>query len=585
MVKSMLEGHVVPENESCEAHRQATNADRIRRQMADDDDLDLKAREFATNLLAIGNGMFITGLEKTGPDIELEEADPQTGEPVAINVPLTDVTSQVANPMEVIPHLHAKAPWEVREYLHCPAVSIDSIVDEFGSEFKDLKPDTSLTPGSYFHLKVLDIISRSGPGATANYGLSSQRIEEATGKTIIRKTLYRLPDGKHPNGTLRVVAGGRLLYDGDYPYGNRINLHWCRWSVLPGVAWGFGAVRDMQDTQKRYNGMLTQAALNRKIHANGQWMSPRGLGFSPEGTGAPGKCNYYTPKSGTLAGMKPERLPPGVMSPDFWRELDNTKSDLDRIPGLNDVLRGENPPGVDTASGLELLTEQASGRFEPQIKELRKTLQRRDEMRLTTVHLSSAWRMGKTLLIQDEDGIPQSIDLKSTDMPANPKIEMEQAPPALFSYAAKQARVGKALEIGLIDMSVPRNRQKLRDLLSVSEFDDPISADLKLAEYENYELLKGERVPVRRFEDPRIHLAIHRRLLLRPDYETRFSPQIRSVIEEHYLATIAAVSRLANDMQPPVEPQGAPPAKAGDAFEPASPGKDMTAETEGLPVA
>jgi hypothetical protein len=250
---------------------------------------------------------------------------------------------------------------------------------------------------------------------------------------------------------------------------------------------------------------------------------------------------------------------------------------------MNDVLRGDNPPGVEAGVSLELLAEQASGRFEPQMQELRKTVVRRDEFRLSLVRLATAWKMGKQLLIQDEDGVPQAIKLGSMDIAANPRIEIESAPPALFTHTTKQARLGRALEAGLIDLTVPENRGKLRNELGVSGYKDPVSADVELAQTENYALMKGERVPVRRFEDPREHLKIHRRLLLRADFE-KLDMKVREAVEEHYLATVAAVRRLAADMLPAPEPivpavPAAQPkrAKAGR--------EEMNAETDGLSVA
>jgi len=349
-VKNMPVGNVVPEDESCEAQRQAQNANRIRKQMAEDDELELKARAFAANLVILGNGIFLTGLETNGKVISFELPNPETGEPTQVSVPYTDVSTQVVSPMEIIPHIPAKSPEEIRSYIHCPAVTIDSLVDEFGSKAKEVQADVKVDSTNYYHMKILDLATRSGaPGVSGGFGLYSANQEEAAGKTAIKKTYYKLPDSKDPEGVLRVVAGGVLLHDGPYPYiqddpaDAKINLQWARFSVLPGVVWGFGGVRPLIDIQKRYNGMVTQAALNRKVSGNNQWMSARGLAFSPEGSGAPSKCFYYTAQSGKLAGHKPSRLEPNGMAPDFWRELDNTEHQFDRVSGANDVLRERTP--------------------------------------------------------------------------------------------------------------------------------------------------------------------------------------------------------------------------------------------------
>ena len=598
-VKNMPVGNVVPEDESCEAQKQAENANRIRKQMAEDDELELKARVFAANLVILGNGIFLTSLEGNSQTIDFELPDPETGEPIQVSVPWTDVSTQVVSPMEIIPDIHAKSPSELRSYIHCPAVTIDSLVDEFGSKAKEVQADLKVDSTNYYHMKILDMVTRSGaPGVAGGFGLYSANQEEAAGKTAIKKCYYKLPDRKNPQGVLRIVAGGVLLHDGPYPYvgdnpsNAKINLQWSRWSILPGVPWGFGAVRPLIDPQKRYNGMVTQAALNRKISGNNQWMSARGLGFSPEGTGAPSKCFYYSAQSGRLAGHKPERLEARGMSQDFWRELDNNEHQLDRISGTNDVLRGENPQGVTAGVSLELLAEQASSRFDPQIGELRRTVINRDEFRLSMVHLSSAWKLGKQMLIQDENGRPESVTLSSLDVTENPRIALEAAPPVLFTHAAKKARTEQAMAAGLIDLSVPSNREQLRNDLGVSSYKDPVSADVKLAQNENYSLMQGKPVAVRRVEDSREHLKIHRELLLLPEYE-ELPLETRKVIEDHYTATVLSVQRLAVDLQPkpdPVEPPaptapGQPKPGPGTRPAPGAKAPPMSDDTEGLPVA
>jgi len=234
---------------------------------------------------------------------------------------------------------------------------------------------------------------------------------------------------------------------------------------------------------------------------------------------------------------------------------------------MNDVLRGENPPGVDAGVSLEFLGERSSSRFEPAIKEMRQEIKTMEEYRLYLVSKSAAWAYGKRLYVRDEDGVAQMVELTNLDAPEDPYIEMEASTPLLWTAAAKKKNVGELMTAGLIDLSQPQNLRKLRDLYNASEFDDARGADVRLAENENQRMLEGEPVPTRPFEDPRIHLPIHRRVTLRPDYP-EFPEEIRTAFELHIAMTQDALSQLSKDIeavntpdpdvQDAMQPPGAP---------------------------
>ena len=462
--------------------------------------------------------------------------------------------------MEIVVDPYARNPWDIRYWLHHAFVDIDSLVDEFGSDVKDkVKAEKDSGTAQLFQMKLLDLMTRSSQ-AGGTYGLTSAVQDVQLDHGAIRKAFYRLPSRSYPNGELMVTAGGQVLHYDKYPFRSASgkayrNLHWYRYSLIPGCPYGFGMPRNLRNPQKRRNGMLTQSDLVRKTMGNPQWLAARGSEFDDEGTARPGKVNLWTPKASARR-FPPQRLDGKGMPPDFWREVDQTTADIDRISGENDVMRGVNPEGVTAGVSLELLAERASGRFEPVISERRHVIKTMDECRLMLVGKSGAWAYGKRILVRDEDGAQEMLDLNNLDAPEDPDIEVETTSTVLWSQAAKKQNISELLAAGGIDTSLPQNRRRLREVFNASEFDDPMGADTRLAEHENQLLLSGREVRTRPFENPVIHNPVHRRLTLRPDYDD-LSPKVKAFIEAHMAETQDGLSKLAQDMN---EAQTAPEA-------------------------
>lgn len=595
--KANVVGRVVPEGVSSVDYSKAQSAERIRDRMWKDDLMEQKLRISNSWCVYTGNAIFLTDLDATNkPAIQIPEMaeiqvlDPDTGQPmfdestgepittqeqtgkIAKTVTLSEVSSTPINPMRIVPDPYAENPWDLRYWLdHC-AEDIDALADTFGSKAKALKPDKGVTTDAYYQNKVTDLVTRAAQGS-GTYGLTSSVVEAPMDNAAIRKTFYRLPCSKYPKGEMLVKAGDTLLHYGEYPWINGEgkayrNIHWYGWSLVPGCLWRFSMIRNLKDPQKRLNGMLTQAGLIRKTMGNPQWLAPRGCAFDDEGTSRPGKVNLWTPKP-KLRGAKPERQDAAEIPESLKWELEVTVAHMDRISGENDVLRGDNPPGVDAKISLEFLAERASGRYEPAVKEMRQEIKTMEEFRLFLVRKSPAWAYGKRLYIRDEDGVAQVVELVNTDAPENPYIEMEASTTLLWSNAAKKQNVGQMLEAGVIDLTQPQNVRKLKQLFNASEFEDKQSPDVKLAEHENQLMLQGIPAETNEFENPEIHLPIHRRVLLRPDFK-QFPPEAQQAFLAHFAATQEGMRQLAmtqqEAMEPPPQmpPEGGAPGQTGE---------------------
>lgn len=597
LVKSNVTGHVRPEGTSVADYQKARRAEYVRKRMWEDDEMALKLREASSWCVFTGNAIWLTALDHVNkPRIALPKMvekpviDPATGIAVAgpDGAPLTrlmatdevdkiialaEVGSEPINPMEIIPDPYAKNPRKMRYWMHHRLEDIDVLADEFGSEaVEKVKPDNDLRTSYLFQTKLADLVTRASQ-AGQDYGLTSVVRDNRMDNATIVKTLYRLPCERYPKGEVLVKAGTEILHFGPYPFINDEekayrNIHWYGWSLIPGCVWRFGLIRNLMDPQKRVNGMLTQAGLARKTMGNPQWLAPNGVGFPKQLDAIPGAVVKWTPKR--ARGFEPKRQTGVGMPADFWQELEVTVAHMDRISGMNDVLRGENPPGVDAGVSLEFLGERSSSRFAPAIEEMRKEIKTLEEFRLFLASKSAAWANGKRMYVREE-GVGRMVELTNLDAPTDPAIEMEATSSILFSEAAKRANTDKALEAGLIDINLPQNRRKLRDEYGVSEYEDKLSDDVTLAEWENEQLLAGEMVETRQFENPTIHMPIHRALTLEPDYMT-LPEATRLRIEAHMAMTQDGVRELALLQEQANQPPDIPPELQAPAGPPGAPG-------------
>jgi len=475
---------------------------------------------------------------------EIPVKDPETGEQIVQEYRLADEGVEVCSPFEIVPDWAARYPWEWRRYTHFRARSRDWIGRVFGSKARRLvSPEKGMGVLGYYQLKVLDIIARSqgtgrlGLPAGGGGSAGDWRFMEDAAVVIGR---YMLPSDELRDGRLMIKAGDVILHDGAYPLGSgQLNIHMYRWSVLPGSIFGFGMVRNLMSPQKRLNGIDTQDDLIRKTTGNPAWLVPKRSQFSVSlGTNEPG--HVYTYKM--VGNSKPERIDGKNPPAHNTQQRGEIITDMGRISGVPDVLRGENPPGVDAGVSLELLTEQAGRRFQPQIKTNRETWRREYMQRLQVAQDSNAWKLGRAIAIIGEDGDRDVKKFFAADFTGAITVEVEAVPVTAFSQALRRINFTKGIEIGLVDIVNSQvNRERGRALYNLSEFEEAFTLDFKRAQMENEALLLGETVEIGPADDDETHAAVHARLIKSRKWDELPETVKLAVLhhfDEHMLRTI-----------------------------------------------
>lgn len=446
---------------------------------------------------------------------ERKVIDPETGDQAYDEVVMADEGVEVRSPFEIIPDWSARYPWEFRRYTHFRAQTRDWIGRTFGADAKaKVKSDKGMGILGYYQLKVLDIITRSSAtgrlGLPTAYGGSAAdwRFMEDSAVVISR---YQLPTNEHQDGRLMITAGNVVLYNETYPYNGKLNLYTLRWSVLPGSIFGFGMPRNLIGPQKRLNGIDTQDDLIRKTMGNPQWLVAKGSQFAASlGTSEPGHVNTYRFRANS---PKPERLPAMASHPYNAEQRRAILTDMEEISGIRHVLAGQNPPGVEAGVSLELLTEQAGKRFQPTIEDNREELKRLYMHRLEIAQGAPAWSVAERAVpIVGEDGERDVRKYLAADFKGNLTMEIEAVPITASSSALRKQRAVEAVGLGLVDLTNSQHRDKMRQLMSLSEFDDPQSLDYRRAQMENEIIESGGTVRRGPYDNDEIHFEQHMKL-------------------------------------------------------------------------
>lgn len=180
-------------------------------------------------------------------------------------------------------------------------------------------------------------------------------------ETVIER--YERPTAERPLGRLTVVAGEKLLFDGDLPYINGENggrdYPFVKQVSLPVAGCFFGAsvVDRLIPLQRAYN------ALKNRKH---EFLNRISMGTVAVEDGSidvdelaedglmPGKVLVYR-----QGGTPPEFLNSGNVPDEFWKEEESLLTEFVKIAGTSDLSENADSfAGITSATGLQLIIDQ-----------------------------------------------------------------------------------------------------------------------------------------------------------------------------------------------------------------------------------
>lgn len=269
-----------------------------------------------------------------------------------------DVDVEVVSPFEIFPdNLSCERLEDVRSIIHARAVEVDEIKTQYNVDVS----------AESVHAFTLD--SKTGNIGGLGYNAHINKVSNIElGNHCVLLERYIRPSKTYPNGRLTIVAGDKLLFDGDLPYINaELNSRTFPFvkqisNYLPGNFFGVSVVDRLIPLQRAYN-----AVRNRKHeYFNRSVMNVLAVEDGSVDTDSleieglsPGKVLVYRQGS-----KIPEIMQNPTMTIDFDTEEQRLLSEFKTVSGVSDMMTDSYAEYTNLSGvALELLAENDNSRL------------------------------------------------------------------------------------------------------------------------------------------------------------------------------------------------------------------------------
>ena len=339
---------------------------------------------------------------------------------------------------------------------------------------------------------------------------------------------YELPTSQNENGKLTIVAGNKLLYEGELPYINgeegKRGYPFIKQTVndIPGCFWGISVIERCIPIQRAYN-----AVKNRKY----EYMNRLSMGVLTVEDGSvdtdmleedglePGKVLIYRQGSNPPKYMANASLPN-----EFSYEEERLLNEFMVISGVSDLMRNSQS-SVSNMSGtaLSLLIEQDDNRIAATVENLKNCVKELGK-HILRLYKQFAILPRCTLKVNENGSVEKfyfsASDICSDDIAFETESEMTQ------SLSQKRSNIFELINAGLLrdengNMSNSM-RLKVLQLLGFGVWDNSHDlGDLHItrARKENVDFIKGKEVEVKEIDDHILHEKEHIAFMLSAENE------------------------------------------------------------------
>lgn len=303
---------------------------------------------------------------------------------------------------------------------------------------------------------------------------------------------YIHPTQRYRNGLMVVVSNRKTLFVNNSPYFNpNIPDSWhpytdCPYQNHPFRFHGISLVEQLIPLQKRLNAIDSLIILNRMTMAMPQWLIPTGS-MAPEGyiSGQPGLNIPHTP------GLEPKKVQGVGLPGDIYKERQSIIEEMYRIAGTNEVVDGQRPDGVNTASGLNLLLEQSFSKFSPFTQAWEKFLEKGQTKKLMLI--ASKYREPRPDFINrlkslNKENLDIEIkDFVGADLRDNVSVRIEAGSSLPRSKAAEQSSYKELAGMGLFGaldpVSNPIGNKQFLEKFGVTPIENQMNMDVEKAKW------------------------------------------------------------------------------------------------------
>ncbi len=443
-----------------------------------------------------------------------------------------DVKISLCPPFELFPEDVSIADIDKQSsIMHVKALTVDEVKKIWNKDVKGGEVNV-------FTFDNTQVAGGLGYTATLPKIVSEKREDSVT---VIEK--YEKPTKEHPNGRLIIVAGDKLVFDGELPFVNGEDktrtYPFARQQCLENLANFFGTcvVERIIPVQRAYN-----AVKNRKH----EFMNRIALGVFAVEDGScdtdnleeeglpPGKILVYRQGS-----TPPMMLAPGQIPAEFSREEEKLLNEFTMISGVSEVTTySQVPTNVASGTAISLLLEQDDTRISLTADSLRDCIKRVGK------HILRLYRqfakVPRVKRIVGDNGEVELASFSSGNIESE-DIDFDTINEIEDTLSARRAMVYDLLRIGIFADEDGKlssaTKAKLFEILGFGNWEhgnDYKENHLKKARRENFELEKGDVVPDV-YDAHEIHIAEHVKLFVssKCDKDQKLKERVADHIKKH----------------------------------------------------
>lgn len=507
------------------------------------DDLDVASASLATKLIdaVCKDNKFVSLLaqanmwsEITGSAFFKVVWDKDAGKAIdqANEIREGDVKISLCPPFELFPEDVSIADIDKQSsIMHVKALTVDEVKKIWNKDVKGGEVNV-------FTFDNTQVAGGLGYTATLPKIVSEKREDSVT---VIEK--YEKPTKEHPNGRLIIVAGDKLVFDGELPFVNGEDktrtYPFARLQCLENLANFFGTcvVERIIPVQRAYN-----AVKNRKH----EFMNRIALGVFAVEDGScdtdnleeeglpPGKILVYRQGS-----TPPMMLAPGQIPAEFSREEEKLLNEFTMISGVSEVTTySQVPTNVVSGTAISLLLEQDDTRISLTADSLRDCIKRVGK------HILRLYRqfakVPRVKRIVGDNGEVELASFSSGNIESE-DIDFDTINEIEDTLSARRAMVYDLLRIGIFADEDGKlssaTKAKLFEILGFGNWEhgnDYKENHLKKARRENFELEKGDVVPDV-YDAHEIHIEEHVKLFVssKCDKGQKLKERVADHIKKH----------------------------------------------------
>ena len=444
-----------------------------------------------------------------------------------------EIEVSVVSPFEIYPDSTVcESLDDCQSLIHAKAYSVSQIKQMYGVD----------VAGKTVNTFALDSVSESIGGLGFN-GTVPKIIESSKNDSAIVVERYSKPTVDYPNGRLTIVAGDKLVYDGELPYkvgedGQR-DFPFVKQTCAeePGCFWGTSIIERLIPIQRAYN-----AVKNRKH----EFINRLSMGVLSVEDGSvdldnledeglcPGKVLVYRQGAVAPKFLEGEALPSGIED-----EEEKLLEEFTKISGVSETLGSDYASANISGVALELMISQDEVRLNTTSESIKNATKKIASMILRLYKQFALFpRIAK---IVGENGQIEMFYFSSSDISSD-DILLEAQTDNLNSLAQKREMVFKLLENGILENENGQlsNRMKCKvlEMLGMGVWEnaqDLNELHIKKASNENLKMLDGVVCKPLEIDDHKLHINEHIAFMLGQDYEIAKSknPKLEEIFLNH----------------------------------------------------